>query len=389
MSQTTEPTPAGQMQALRVDHGDRTASLKLINIPIIGDDDVLVQVAASHLAPDVFGLVAAGRLQPLPMTLGHKIAGVVVAVGGAVPDLRVGTRVRVDPNINCGKCIYCNTNRDALCKVNGIMGFFSLEKSALYDRYHNGGLAEYVCAPASSIDVLADHLSFDVGAKVHDLANAAAVLRRGDFPVGSSVLVTAATGGMGTTVVKMAPFFGVRRLILVGRSRKRLEAVRAITSLECLCVAIEDLEENWQTTGGLIKRVRDLVPEGVDSVIDFSPEGTDLWQVVRVVRIDGSVVFMGGNHSTLPITCREMQLHAWRILGHRNHSRQDSKLVLQLLESKALQVDDLMTHHFKLADWQKAIATQNHGKASAWTLSLIPPLFETQLLSKEDLANAE
>lgn len=381
MSDIPDRTPAGQMQALRVDHGDKTASLRVVDIPTIGDGDVLVQVAASHLAPDVFGLVAAGRLQPLPMTLGHKIAGVVTAVGAAVSDIQVGIRVRVDPNINCGRCTYCNTNRDALCKVNGIMGFFSLEKSALYDRYHNGGLAEYVCAPASSIDVLADHLSFDVGAKIHDLANAAAVLRRGDFPVGSTVLITASTGGMGTAAVKMAPFFGVRRLVLVGRSGTRLEAVRALTNLECLCVATDDLAEDWQTEGDLTKRVQELIPEGVDSVIDFSPAGTDLWQVVRAVRIDGSVVFMGGNHSVLPITSREMQLHAWRILGHRNHSRQDSKLVLNLLESKVLQVDDLMTHHFKLADWEKAVAAQKHGKHSAWTLSLVPPHFEKQLLS--------
>lgn len=374
-----------QMQALRVDDGDKTASIKTIDVPEIGDDDVLVQIAASHLAPDVFGLIAAGRLRPLPMTLGHKMAGMVVAVGSSAKRVQVGARVRVDPNVNCGQCVYCNTDRDALCKINGIMGFFSLEKSELYDRYHNGGLAEYVCAPAACIDLLADHLSFDVGAKVHDLANAAAILKRGAFPVGSTVLVTAATGGMGTAVVKMAPFFGVRRLVLVGRSRKRLEAVRNISTLECLIVAVEDLDPDWTTTNGLTNRVRELVPEGVDSVMDFSPQGTDLWQVVRAVRIDGSIVFMGGNHSILPITTREMQLQCWRIFGHRNHSRQESQLVLQLLESRVLQVDDLMTHHFRLAEWDQAIALQKSGKESVWTLSLVPPQFEKQLLDQNGL----
>lgn len=370
-----------QMKALRVQPGHKTATLQTIAVPQIGDNDVLIRVAAAHLAPDVFGLVVAGRLQPLPMTLGHKVAGTVAAVGASVTDVKVGTRVRLDPNVNCGKCTYCNTDRDALCNINGVMGFFSLSKSPLFDRYHNGGLAEYVCAPASSVDILAEHLSFDVGAKVHDLANAVAVLRRADFAVGSTVLVTAATGGMGTAVVKLAPYFGARRLVLVGRSRKRLDAVKAISSLECCCIALENLDEGWQTSNGLTKRVHEMIPEGVDSVIDFSPEGTDLWQVVRAVRIDGSIVFMGGNHSILPVTSREMQLHCWRIFGHRNHSRQDSRLVLQLLEAKVLQVDELITHHFELKDWEKALTQQkDNPDEPVWTLSLVPSGFENGVL---------
>ena len=105
---------------------------------------------------------------------------------------------------------------------------------------------------------------------------------------------------MGSAVVKLAPFFGVRRLVLVARSTKRLEAVKGITSLECCCVAVDDLEEGWQKSNGLTKQVFEMVPEGVDAVIDFNPKGTDLWQVIRAVRVDGSIVYMGGNTSVLP-----------------------------------------------------------------------------------------
>ena len=368
-----------QMKALRAIHGQTNAILETIDVPQIGHEDVLIKVAAAHLAPDVFNLLAAGRVKPLPMTLGHKVAGIIVAVGASVTDLNVGTRVRIDPNVNCGRCIYCNTDRDALCEINGVMGFFALEKSPLFDRYHNGGLAEYVCAPASSVNILADHLSFNVGAKVHDLANAAAILKRAAFPVGSTVLVTAATGSMGSAVVKLAPFFGVRRLVLVARSAKSLHAVKEITDLQCCFVAVEDLEEGWETSNGLTKRVLDMVPEGVDAVLDFTPQGTAMWQAIRAVRIDGSIVFMGGNPSVPPIPSREMQLKCWRIFGHRNHSRQDSQLVLQLLESKMLKVDELFTHHFKLEEWEKALVQQKNRSEPSWTLSLLPHDSEPEL----------
>ena len=366
-----------QMLALRVNSGQKTAKLETINVPEISENDVLIKVSAAHLGPDVFKLVAMGRLQPLPTTLGHKVAGMIAAAGASVSNVKVGDRVRLDPNLNCGSCTFCNTDRDALCNDIGIMGFFALRSTPLFDRYHDGGLAQYVRAPASCVDRLADNLSYDVGAKVHDLANAAAVLKRAAFPVGSTLLITAATGSMGSCVVKLAPFFGVRRLVLVARSKQRLSAVKAISQLECHCVATEGLESDWESSGGLSKAVSALIPEGVDAAIDFSPSGTGLWQVAHSLRVDGSIVLMGGNYSVLPFSGREIGMRALRVFGHRNHSRQDSKLILQLLESGVLQVDDLLTHHFKLEDWEKAIDSLQERSLPAWTLSIHPPGFDT------------
>ena len=154
-----------------------------------------------------------------------------------------------------------------------------------------------------------------------------------------------------------------------------------MTSLECCCVAIDDLEEVWQTSKGLTKLVLDKVPERIDALIDFTPEGTDIWQVVRAVRSDGSIVFMGGNPSVLPVSSREMQLNCWRISGHRNHSRRDTKVVMDLLESGVLKVDELITHHFKLEDWEKAMAQwqQKNSPEPTWTMSMIPPNLEARL----------
>ena len=215
-----------QMQALRIKAGVQDPVLETISVPQIGEDDVLIRVLATHFAPDSLKMVAAGMMKPLPTTLGHKVAGINAAVGSAVTDLKVGDRVRLDPNVNCGDCRYCKTDRDVMCEINGTMGFFALGKSPLFERYHNGGLSEYICAPAVSVHALAGHISFDVGAKVYDLANAAAVLRRAALPDGCTLLVTAVTGCMGSAVVKLAHFFGVRRLVLVARSSQRLEAVK-------------------------------------------------------------------------------------------------------------------------------------------------------------------
>ena len=69
------------------------------------------------------------------------------------------------------------------------------------------------------------------------------------LPLGGTLVITAATGTMGTATIKLASFFGAGRLILVGRSAERLEAVRPLAgSLPVETVALEDLGSDWATT---------------------------------------------------------------------------------------------------------------------------------------------
>lgn len=51
----------------------------------------------------------------LPHTLGHEIAGTVVAVGPDVKDVKVGDRRVVYPWIGCGKCALCVAGNEHLC----------------------------------------------------------------------------------------------------------------------------------------------------------------------------------------------------------------------------------------------------------------------------------
>ncbi|MEU3525798.1 hypothetical protein AB0E62_18340 [Streptomyces sp. NPDC038707] len=56
--------------------------------------------------------------------------------------------------------------------------------------------APRACPSCLLLDLLPDHVSFDLGAKVHDLANALRALKLAAPRPGSAVVVTAATGTM-------------------------------------------------------------------------------------------------------------------------------------------------------------------------------------------------
>ena len=85
--------------------------------PKVGAGDVLVRVKAvalNHL--DLFVREGMPGLKlPLPFWSGCDIAGDVAEVGGSVSGVAVGDRVVVNPNLECGRCEYCQKGQHSLC----------------------------------------------------------------------------------------------------------------------------------------------------------------------------------------------------------------------------------------------------------------------------------
>ena len=137
------------MLALRAHRDSTVLHLEEIPVPEPGPLDVVVKVASAGLAPGMVRLLEMGAFKHLPTTLGHEAAGTITAVGSAVPDFGVSDRVRVHPNLNCGRCDYCRSDRDMMCRQQAMLGHAAFGDIALplYDEYHNGGIAEYVRIP--------------------------------------------------------------------------------------------------------------------------------------------------------------------------------------------------------------------------------------------------
>lgn len=349
------------MLAARV-HRDSTAvTLEKIETPQPGPDEVLIKVAAAGLAPGMTTLLALGAFKHLPTTLGHEAAGTIVAVGANVPGLAAGERVRVHPNLTCRSCVYCRTDREQMCAQQAMIGHagFGSGPMPLYERYHDGGLAEYIRVPYWLVDPIPAQVSLDVAAKVHDLANAVRALKTAGPLFGGTVVITAATGTMGTATIKLAHLFGASRLLLVGRSAERLEAVRHLSAIPTETVA---MEEETDLTG----RLRQLAPTGVEAVIDYLPTGPGIWQATAALATGGTLVHMGGNFIPPPIPIGVIMANCWRIIGTRCCTRTDALQVLDLLAAGTLNVNELITHHFPLAEIGRAIEVMQDRSEPIW-----------------------
>lgn len=356
------------MLAYHAEQGAKEAELRRIPVPDVTSGDVLIKLHASSVVPGVFSLLKQGMLRQAPTTLGHEGAGVVTKVGAGVRDIREGDRVRIHPTMSCGRCSYCLTERDAMCPQAAMVGFVAFGPNPVADfrEYHQGCLAEYVRVPARYVDKLPDNISFEIGAKVHDLANAIRCMKAAELRPGSTVMIFAATGTMGVSAIKLARYFGVSRLVLVGRSAARLEPLKKLSDIPTDCIAINDLPQGEEYDNALRGKVMEVLPKGADAILDFAPHGSNFWPAISGLATGGAFVHMGGSATLFPVPLVMMMRSCWRIITTRNHSREDARLALDLLSSGRLVVDDLISHRFPLDRVEDGIRIMSTRSEPMW-----------------------
>ncbi len=348
------------MRAARAHPGERVLRLESIPVPQIENDDVLVRVDATGVTRGLIGMWRREMIQLLPAVLGQEMAGTIAEVGTAVNGWNVGDRVRVHPTLSCRSCEYCTSEREPMCSSVSVMGHMAYTPQAmpLYERYHNGGLAEFVKAPAWSLDLVPEGVSQEVASRVHSMGVCYRALRKAQIPPGGTLIVNAATGAAGSSVVRFAKSFGVGQVIAVSRSRPNLERVRAWDPSFIEVVPIDELAAGWDERDGLHNRLLTLTGgRGADGLVDFMPAPSPATvQAIRSLRKGGTAVLTGGNYGDLAgLKYGEIMRGQWKIEGNQGYSRSDARAVLRLLGSGAVNVDDLVTHRLPLGEVMRAI----------------------------------
>ncbi|MEV7236279.1 zinc-dependent alcohol dehydrogenase family protein [Streptomyces sp. NPDC051020] len=178
--------------------------------PAPGPREVVVEVAACGLCGTDLHILQGEFAPSLPLVPGHEFAGVVVAVGAEVTELRAGDRVAVDPSLPCHECRYCRVGRGNLC-----------ERWAAIGVTEPGGAAEYARAPVANCVRLPDHVDVRDAALIEPLSCAVRgydVLRG---TLGAEVLIYG-SGTMGLMMLELAKRTGATAVDIVDINPERL-----------------------------------------------------------------------------------------------------------------------------------------------------------------------
>ncbi|MCX6985987.1 MAG: alcohol dehydrogenase catalytic domain-containing protein, partial [Lentisphaerae bacterium] len=180
------------------------AALSEISVPKPGENEKLLRVSACGLCrTDAKMWISGQRDMVLPRVLGHEICGV---------EIRSGHRVVVWPGTACGNCNMCRNRHENLCASMQIIGFS-----------RDGGLAEYVTAPSSSLIPIPDTLPSVTATLAEPLGSAVNAIEKLHLRRGRKLLVLGG-GPMGLMLAFAAKnvFGALPSVVEPSLSRRRL-----------------------------------------------------------------------------------------------------------------------------------------------------------------------
>jgi threonine dehydrogenase-like Zn-dependent dehydrogenase len=215
-------------------HGPR--DVRVENVPDPGtpaEGDVVLEVVRAAICGTDASEWDHGPVLCRPgVVLGHEFVGRVLDVGSGVAAIRVGDRVVSGAGISCGRCFWCLRGRTNLCAEYRTLGL-----------QVDGGLAEYVSAPASTCRLVPDACDDDAAAMAQPLAVALHALSRIAQAPDESVAIIGA-GGIGSFIVAGASQRAVEgRVVAVDIDADRLVTAAALGADETANASDRDLAE--------------------------------------------------------------------------------------------------------------------------------------------------
>jgi acryloyl-coenzyme A reductase len=245
-----------------------------IPVPQIAPDQMLVRVSGCGVCGhDLLNRAGAFPHTPLPSVIGHEVAGEVVEVGPLITRFKVGERVAMIQRIGCGICVPCRNGQESICTSGP--GFYGEQIS--------GGYGEYVVASERNTLHLPDEIPLSIAPVLScAIGTGYHALRRAALPMGSTVLITGASGGVGIHAVRLAALGG-HRVIAATTSAAKAAQLRD-AGADAVVLAGE---------GGFHAELRDLTQgAGVDCVLEIAGAPT-FPSSIRSIRPGGRMVVIG------------------------------------------------------------------------------------------------
>jgi L-iditol 2-dehydrogenase len=318
--------------------GNRQLELKHKELPPLKDNEVLIRIeAATICGTDLHILEGNYESQP-PLVLGHEFAGYVAGMGSAVNTVTEGDLVTVEPHIYCGLCKYCRVGKEHMCSDRIAFGVHA-----------DGGFAEYCIVTDKNVYQVPEGISPSVAAVTENIGCCLHGIERAGVKQGDYVAVLGG-GFVGIVMAEFARMNGAGQITIVepNEYRRSVAAKRGFQT-------INPLEED------VVQKVRvSSYGLGVDVAIESAGRLETAKMAVQMVDRCGTVLFFGVVPPRLKMEIEPNEIYAkeLNLIGSvrnpYNHYRSIEKL-------KGLNLEELVTHHFKLEDIEEAFQAAKQG----------------------------
>jgi len=317
--------------------------------------EVLVRIAAVGVCHSDWHLASGATKHPMPVVAGHEGAGAVEAIGPDVADIQVDDHVILNWAPSCGRCFYCLRDRPNLCDTYtgpiwaGTMldgtTRLSLKGAPVYSYCGLAAFATHTVVPRQSCVVIRKDVPLEsaclVGCAVATGVGAAMFTAK--VQPGDTVLVFGC-GGVGLNVIQGARICGAGQIIAVDTRMEKIWVAKHFGA-QSVFLAEDDI----------VKIIRDRTGgRGADHVFEAIGNPALQEKAFECVRPGGTLTLAGlapmGSTTNFPsaVIARQEKTIRGSYYGTVNAQR-DFPMLIELYSAGKLNLDDLITRRYSLA----------------------------------------
>jgi len=323
-----------------------SVELRELEMPEIGEEDVLLQVGAVSVCGSDVHQYHGTQSWPVrtPVVLGHEFGGIVARTGKRVRGFKEGDRVVSETAASiCGQCMYCRSGEYNLCPQRKGFGYGI-----------NGAMSNYVAVPERCLHHIPDELPFERAALTEPCCvayNCVAVkskVRPGD------TVVVFGPGPIGLLCAEMARINGAGTLIIAGmpQDASRLEAARQLGVTHAVNVMETNLTD-------LVHSVGDGL--GAHLVVDAAGASAALKSAMEIVRPAGQITKVGWGPQPLNFSLDPLVQKAVTLQGSFSHTFQNWEQVVSMLASGQINLQPVISRIGGLEDWKDCFDGMHDG----------------------------
>ncbi|MFH1442526.1 MAG: L-threonine 3-dehydrogenase [Candidatus Micrarchaeota archaeon] len=335
----------GKMKALWKTAAKPGAELKEAPIPKIGPKDVLVKVKACSICGTdlhIYGWDqwAQSRIKP-PMIFGHEFAGEIVEIGSLVERVKVGDHVSGETHIADWTCFQCSIGNAHICEKMKILGVDT-----------NGSYAEFVAIPAANAIVNNKDIPHDIETAQEPLGNAVHTVFA--QPVSGKKVSVFGCGPIGLCAIMLAKASGATEIYAVDANDYRLQMAKKLGATLTINAKNED-------AGAVIKKE---TGRGVDVFIEMSGHEGALKSGFESLRPGGEAAILGVFPGSVSLDINNAVVFKQAtVRGINGRKLYDTwHMVAAMQESGAVDLRKIITHKFKLEEYEKAFELMKSGQ---------------------------
>lgn len=267
-----------------------------------------------------------------PIVLGHEVSGEVAKIGSEVTNVAVGDRVAIEPGTPCRDCGECKAGRYHLCP----------DLVFLATPPYDGALMELMAIDARNLYPIPQGMSYEEGALLEPLSVGIWGCKRANLTAGDDVLVTGA-GPVGLLAAAAARAFGAGSVTVSDPSEFRVGLARKMG------FAIESPDAATNRT--------------FDVLLECSGAPGALAAGMARLAPAGRAAMIGMPKQDVPLPLAELNVNevSLSLVNRYNHTW---PLAIELVSSGRIDVSELITHHFPLAESADALTLASRVKDS-------------------------